>query len=111
MIVRPKGLISLNLQVNFNQRTFDAVEIDLIHINKLKRSNFEADFIKKIIEGNLEGVSLRRLDLKKFGIEYCEYYITVVSLLEKKFKLVFCICTDRPHTIGVITFYRLKELK
>lgn len=111
MIVRPEELVSLSLRLNFNQRAFDQLEIDLFHINKLKRSNFEAEYIKKVIEENLDGISLRKIDLKRFGDEYCEYYITIVNLLEKKFKLVFCVCTDRPHTLGVITFYRLKELK
>ncbi|MFP5491472.1 MAG: hypothetical protein ACLGG0_08225 [Bacteriovoracia bacterium] len=111
MIIRPVGLIILDLQIYFNQRNFDKIEIDLGHINKLQRSKFEARFIKNVIEENLDGISLRKVDLKSFGDEYCEYFITVVKLLDKNFKLVFCVCSDRPQTIGVITFYRLKELK
>jgi hypothetical protein len=43
----------------------------------------------------------------KYGSDLCEYFSIINNYKTKKYKLVFCICTDRPHAIGILTLHRI----
>ena len=107
MIKRPDDLTVLSIDLSFNQRRFYEIEIDLIHINRNGRSTFSADDIKAIVVLNLSERFIVPLSSTNFGVESCEYFIMVVHIANKKYKLIFCICSDRPSTIGIVTFHRL----
>lgn len=108
MIVRPDNLRRVDCRITFNFLKFDEIEIDLDHINQGARSNFTIEQISKIVSFNLEGKILKYSKLRIFGEEFCEYYVVYEITPTKTFKLVFCVCSDRPKSIGVITFYRVK---
>lgn len=108
LIVRPKDLVRVETRIEFNGRSFDSLEIDLNHINKGERSKFTARDIlfatQYLIHQRYYEVSAERM----FGSEVCSYFVLEDFVRSKSYKLVFCICSDRPLTIGVLTYYRLK---
>jgi hypothetical protein len=107
VITRPNDLIILGIELFFNQRLFFEIEIDLFHINKNGRSSFDALEIKDAFQRQLYGKTFAPSSTRGFGSEICEYFIVILDLGSKKHKLVFCICSDRPDTIGIITFHRV----
>ena len=107
MITRPNDLIILGIELFFNQRLFFEIEIDLFHINKNGRSRFDALEVKDAFQKQLQGKSFAPSSTRVFGSEICEYFVVILDLRSKKHKLVFCICSDRRHTIGIITFHRI----
>jgi hypothetical protein len=68
------------------------LEIDRSHINLGK---------KKTRAGHLSG------DQKQYGEEYCDYFSILGNVYGKKYKLIFCIFSDRPSSIGIITLFRV----
>ena len=107
MITRPNDLIILGIELFFNQRLFFEIEIDLFHINKNGRSSFDALEVKDAFQKQLQGKSFAPSSTRVFGPEICEYFVVILDLRSKKHKLVFCIGSDRPDTIGIITFHRV----
>lgn len=109
MIERPRNLIYEKCKIEFNYRLFDRLEINLVHINKNRRSNFSPIEIHDAVIQFVGGRYLKQSTQKFFGVECCSYFVVIDQFKSKLYKLVFCICSDRTFNIGVITFHRTKE--
>ena len=107
MIERPKRLEIIEIDIEFNLRSFETLEIDLIHINKNGRSGLSAEQVTSIIKGLIHKLVLSASGQKEFGEEICSYFVRTGTVRDKKYKAVFCICSDRPFSIGVITLHRV----
>lgn len=107
MILRPSDLEICDIWISFNLQVFESLEIDLTHVNKGGRSNFTKGEVKMICINIVEGLNLFPSAEKAFGDEYCTYYVRIGVIENKKYKLVFCVCSDRPKSIGVITLHRV----
>lgn len=107
MITRPDGLDIVKVELEFNFQSFEYLEIDLAHVNKDGRSNFTKDEVATIFVSLINGIALSSTDEKEFGDDICSYFVKSGDYESKKYKLVFCICSDRPTSIGVITLHRL----
>lgn len=108
VIIRPCELEIIDVYIEFNQTKYEKLEIDLKHVNKLGRSAFSGNDINEIITYFLNGLNLSPSAEKVFFNEICSYYIRIDMWKMKRIKIVFCICSDRPLTIGVITLFRVK---
>jgi len=108
LINRPDGLETVNVDLKFNFNTFVVLEIDINHVNKHGRSNLSKADIAKIVIGILSGTVLHPSDYKVFGNELCSYFVKTSDFEDKNYKLVFCICSDKPDTIGIITLFRTR---
>lgn len=107
MLGRPHNLQSVSTSILFNFNYYDCCEIDLEHVNKNKRSHFSIEDVADIVHSKLNGLKLEPSDTKFFLNTACEYFVVRLIYENKRFKLVFCICTDKPSTIGVITLFRI----
>ncbi len=107
MITRPSDLEIISANFEFNFQTISELEIDLAHVNKLERSKFTAMEVLNIISELVVNKNFSHSDYKEFGDEICTYYVKTGLVYEKKYKAVFCICSDKPNTIGVITLHRI----
>ena len=107
MIKRPEGLSYIKVDLVFNFRSFTELEIDLSHINKDDRSNLKVEEVVKLVEQLLKNTTLLPSDKKEFGEDTCSYFVKVGKYENKRYKLVFCICSDKPESIGVITLHRV----
>ena len=94
LIKRPEGL--------------ESIEVDLVHINKNGRSFLTKEYTSSIVMNLLNGLFLQASDTKEFKKEICVYFLRTGFFKSKKFKLVFCICSDKPKTIGIITLFRIR---
>ena len=108
VIERPNGLELVDVNIEFNFLKFTKLEIDLAHVNKNGRSTYSSNDVAKIVIHLLSGLVLEASDEKSFGDEVCSYFVRSGEFEEKNYKLVFCICSDRPETIGVITLHRVR---
>lgn len=108
MIIRPDGLEIVDINLEFNFKTYLKLEIDMAHVNKDGRSNFTKDDVARIAIFLLTNLVLTPSDEKEFGEEICSYFVRTSEFEKKNYKLVFCICSDRPDTIGIITLHRLR---
>ena len=99
----------------FNGYEFDAVEIDLEHINrgkqKLRQSQFDVEQVLNIIKILIHFEYLLSVGLRVFQDESYLYFAKSGIVKNKKYRIVFCICSDRPKTIGIITLFRIGEKK
>jgi hypothetical protein len=91
----------------FNFQTISELEIDLAHVNKSDRSKLTAMEVLNIVSELIGNKILSPSDYKEFDDEICTYYVKTGLVYEKKYKAVFCICSDKPNTIGVITLHRI----
>ncbi len=107
MVNRPKNLEKVHTRLIFNLQKFLELEIDLAHINRDGRANLSTAEVLEIVDSFLNGRGLRPSDTKEFGDEVCSYFVKTDLFKDKKYKLVFCICSDKPKTIGIITLYRV----
>lgn len=107
MIKRPEGLSYIEVRLSFNFKVYTKLEIDLGHINKNARSNFSIEEVTNIMASALENNALLACDEKEFGTEICSYFVKKLIYKKNNYKLVFCICSDREDSIGVITLHRL----
>lgn len=111
MINRPVGLIFCETSLVFNFSYYLKFEIDLDHVKtgkgKTRLSDMSLATIVEISEKFINNQLLIPDTEKKYGNEICEYFSIVNTYKMKKFKLVFCICSDRPRAIGIITLYRI----
>ena len=112
-IVRPKSLEIIDVEIEFNFVSYRKIEIDLHHINRGKSLTRESTFslfeIVNLVKIFLEGKILKPDNQRMYGDESCDYFTFIADLNGKKYKLVFCVCTDRRDTLGVITLYRLRS--
>jgi len=106
LIIRPNGLEIIKVELEFNFQSFLFLEIDLVHVNKNSRSNYSKDEVAKIFVSIIAGTALRSVDEKEFGSDFCSYFVKTGQFESKEYRIVFCICSDRPASIGVITLYR-----
>jgi hypothetical protein len=107
--LRPQNLVRCKVELIFNLFTFTELEIDLEHVNKNGRSIYGAEEVSLIVTALLSGQLLRPSGEKQFEDGYCSYFVCSGRLGDKILKLVFCICSDKPETIGVITLHRLRS--
>ena len=111
MVPRPLGLTSRFVEITFNNRVFNFLEIDLEHINKGKSQNRKTDLavseVVLIVQFFINDAELEANDVKYFGGYNCQFFVKKRSFRDKMFKLVFCICNDRPDTLGIITLHRI----
>ena len=108
LIIRPDELEIIEAKIEFNMKEFMSLEVDLSHINKNGRSCYSVLEVKKIVATLIDGLLLSPSGEKEFGDEFCSYFVKTGEVMEKKLKLVFCICSDKPDCIGVITLYNVR---
>lgn len=94
------------MKILFNLHEYERLEIDLVHINKNGRSSFTVDDIVKIFDSLVANMKLEPIDLKYFNDESCAYFKHLGFYESKKYKVVFCVCSDMPDAIGIITLHR-----
>lgn len=109
MIVSPLGLVVVQINIEFNQILYEKLEIDLDHINKNERSNLSLQEVLKIFDYFIRNLSLQPSGEKSYKDEICSYYVRTHFWCHKKYRLIFCICSDRPLTIGVLTLFRVRK--
>lgn len=107
MIIRPEGLELVEVSLVFNLKIIERLEIDLAHVNKAERSKYKASEVAFLIGRFINHLELPSSSEKIIGGEICHYFVSFGEIEGKKYKLVFCTCSDRPKTIGVITLYRM----
>ncbi len=111
MIVRPDNLIFYEVDLWFNLDHFRMLEIDRSHINlgkrQTRRGHLSGDQIALIVNDLIKFKMLFPVDQKQYGEDYCDYFSILGSVYGKKYKLIFCICSDRPSSIGIITLFRV----
>lgn len=106
-IKRPDNLVRAKLELEFNYRLFHELECDLDHINKNERSNFSLLEVMNIVASLLTNIRLAPIAEKDFNGEICSYFRRAGFYEMKKFKLIFCIFSDRPAALGIITLHRI----
>ena len=109
MIKRPENLVFEPVQLTFNRKLYLGLEIDLDHINKGQRSNLTSRDVSKIVMAKLNLNILEPTGSQVFGNESCNYFEILFLHDAKTFKMVFCICSDSPRTIGVLTLYQVRK--
>lgn len=80
------------------------VKVD-IEFNYLHYTKLEIDLEQLFIDGE-------RLELdaqKYYEDESCNYFIMIKKFQDNNYKLIFCSCTDREDSLGIMTFFRIKE--
>lgn len=107
MISRPSNLESISVNFEFNFQRITCLEIDLVHVNKNGRSKLTSKDVATIVESLVKSLILTASDEKEFGDEFCSYFVKRGEVESIEYKLVFCICSDRPTTLGVITLHRV----
>lgn len=108
MITRPTHLEDINADLEFNGQRFVRLEVDLEHINKHKRSGYSLSEILKIVTSMIDGKYYTTAGDKNFGDERCTYYVVRCSYHGRQYRLVMCVCTDEPETIGILTLHKEK---
>lgn len=111
LITRPSGLVECEVNLIFNFRKIDGLEIDIEHINFGKKnsrdSSLSVSLIAGIVEVLINGKEYESQNIKFYGDEVCAYYKIIGIFDSKKYKLVICLCSDRPRRIGIITLFRI----
>lgn len=111
LVLRPDNFYVVPIQIFFNFKEYDSLEIDLDHINKNGRSDFTSSQVERVLRRMLHGSVQDFQDFKRyFGGDYM-YYSSEVETGKLNYKVAFCICTDRPKRIGVMTIYRIRIRK
>ena len=106
MIKRPDSLEMIEVDLSFNSSPFHFVEVDLLHINKNNRSTITTAEIWEVVVLQIAGLEIRPVDSKQYANGYCDYFALEIRKKGIRSKLVWCVCSDKPSTIGVITYYR-----
>lgn len=106
MIERPKDLVTVDVEIEFNTVCYVRLEIDLGHVNKGGRSQYSVAEVGEIVKSFLDSQILQPSGNQFFGDYYCDYFVVKKEMNKNKYKLVFCVCSDRPDTIGVITLFK-----
>ncbi len=115
MIKRPENLLVRRMNLFFNLIEFDTIEIDIDHINQGKHQsrpiNFPEVMMLNIIKALIHHEEMKPSEIKDFDDENCSYFVNEGFFNKKKFKIVFCACSDKPRTIGIIRLYRKRGKK
>ena len=111
MIKRPLGLVFCETSLVFNCSYYLKLEIDIDHIqlgkNKKRLSALTLAAVVELSELFINNQFFYPEGEARYGSDFCEYFSIINHYKTKKYKLVFCICTDRPHAIGIITLHRI----
>lgn len=111
LIVRPENLLFCNVDLLFNFYHFSTIEMDISHINFGKKetrvSNYTSAEIIAIVLNFINDQDFMPEATRQFENESCDYFLYIGKYNGKNYKLIFCICSDRPNSIGVITLFRL----
>lgn len=111
MIKRPENLLIKELILIFNFVDFHFLEIDLRHINSgklgVRQNMLSEDEIISISKYFIHNEILKPSGVQEYGEENCSYYAKRGFYKKKGYKIVFCICSDRPKSIGIITLFRV----
>ena len=112
-MVRPKNLVVVSTEITFNYVVFTELEIDLNHINfgkdQTRASHFSINELAEIVKTMLDGLYLDTESVRNYGLYNCEYFSIVKENDHKRYKMIFCICSDKKFTIGVMTLFRIKK--
>lgn len=112
-VIRPDDLVIVDVEVEFNFLIYNKLEIDLRHINHGKtftrETSYTVDEITCIVRSLLNGVISDVYTEKYYGNESCTYFTLYKTLEGKQYKIVFCYCTDRKDTLGIITLHRIRR--
>ena len=85
--------------------------MDISHINFGKKetrvSNYTSAEIIAIVLNFINDQDFMPEATRQFENESCDYFLYIGKYNGKNYKLIFCICSDRPNSIGVITLFRL----
>lgn len=111
LIERPDGLATAKVNLLFNGLKINELEIDLEHINKGKakknaRSRLQKSTVVNICTAFFANQILKPIGEKVFGNEYCRYFKLTKKYKGQLYRVVFCYCSDKPHTLGVITLFK-----
>lgn len=111
-VIRPDGLQIVDIAIDFNFLKYSKLEIDLHHINRGKKltryTNFSTEEVLKIVKSILNDEVLESSTQKDYGDEICDHFDLIKNVQGKNYKIVFCICSDRKDTIGIITLFRVR---
>lgn len=111
MVPRPFKLSERLVEIFFNDLLYSVLEIDLEHINlgksRTRNSDFTITEVVNIAVNFLDGDSKDMTDERIFGEYFCQYYVFKKDYRYKKYKMVVCICSDKPERIGIITLHRI----
>jgi len=113
VVVRPDGLLVIDVEIEFNFLNYSKLEIDLHNINRGKKltrySNFSLEEVLIIVKTFFDG-EVVELDIQKhYGDESCNYFSMIKKHQGNNYKLVLCICSDRVDALGIMTLYRLRS--
>jgi hypothetical protein len=112
-VIRPKDLMIVKVDIEFNYLHYTKLEIDLEHINRGKNFSRETKFsVEEIIflaQLFIDGEHLELDAQKYYEDESCNYFIMIKKFQDNNYKLIFCICTDREDSLGIMTIFRIKE--
>lgn len=113
VVIRPEGLQIIDVDIEFNLLNYSKLEIDLQHINRGKWLTRETSFllgeILNLVTNFLDGELIEADAQKVYENESCDYYCLSKNYRGKTYKLVFCICTDKKETLGIITLHRSRR--
>lgn len=115
MIKRPENLLIKKIDLTFNFIDFYFIELDFIHINQgrkgLRKNALSLKEVMSISKSLIHNEKLIPAGIQEYEEESCSYYTKRGSYKNKEYKIVFCICSDRPNSIGIITLFRTKGSK
>jgi hypothetical protein len=107
---RPINLLVFKTNIIFNNDLYDELEFDIEHINqgrnKARKNNLSEKEVIRITKVLLDNDLLDSVGFKDYDKASCTYYVKTGIFETKKYKIVFCVCTDRPNSLGIITLFR-----
>ena len=109
MIRRPENLLTVKIDLEFRNSYFTQLEINLDHINKDGRSSFSEKDIAIVTNTFINRENFDPVEKRFFDNEHCIYFAHRKKFNGRYYKLVWCVCSDKPKTIGIITFHRIKR--
>lgn len=110
MIKRPVNVILCEIELQFNNKQFFCLEIDINHINLGKdgkrKSNYTVAEVAGLVFELFDHIEIESHSSRQYKNGSSEYFSIIEEYLGKKYKVVFCICSDRPRSIGIMTLFR-----
>lgn len=112
-VTRPANLVIVDVEIEFNFLIYTKLEIDVNHINYGKSFtrvvNYSANEVAGLVHLLLDGVSSDLYTEKVYGDESCYYFSLIKNIDERRYKIVFCTCSDRQGVLGIMTLYRVRR--